>query len=296
MLQTTAPPSPAAYTLTQADIDAGNFSNTATVTGSDPGGNPTTDDGTDDETLPQNPSLDLVKTGAFNDEDGDTIADVGETISYSFTVTNDGNVTLTGVSLADTVGGVSISGGPIATLAPGASDSSSFTGSYTLTQADIDAGNFSNTATVTGSDPGGNPTTDDGTDDETLPQNPSLDLVKTGAFNDEDGDTIADVGETISYSFTVTNDGNVTLTGVSLADTVGGVSISGGPIATLAPGASDSSSFTGSYTLTQADIDAGNFSNTATVTGSDPGGNPTTDDGTDDETLPQNPSLEYSAS
>ena len=100
---------------------------------------------------------------------------MGETISYSFTVTNDGNVTLTNVTLADTVGGVTISGGPIASLAVGASDSTTFTGSYVLTQVDVDAGSFFNTATATGEcTAAGCPVTDPDDHTETLPQAPPL--------------------------------------------------------------------------------------------------------------------------
>jgi len=42
-----------------------------------------------------------------------------------------------------------VSGGPIATLAPGASDSTTFTAQYTVKEADIDAGSIVNVATVT---------------------------------------------------------------------------------------------------------------------------------------------------
>jgi hypothetical protein len=62
-------------------------------------------------------------------------------------------VTLTNVTLVDTVGGVTINGGPIASLAPAAVDSTTFTGSYTITQGDIDAGSFTNTATAGGDCP-----------------------------------------------------------------------------------------------------------------------------------------------
>lgn len=83
---------------------------------------------------------------------------MGETISYTFTVTNTGNVTLTNVTLTDidvtdTVDGVTITGSPIGSLAPGAFDTITFTGSYTITPADIEAGHFFNTATACGTDP-----------------------------------------------------------------------------------------------------------------------------------------------
>ena len=42
-------------------------------------------------------------------------------------------------------------------MVPGAVDSTTFTATYALTQADIDAGEVVNQATVTGSDPDGKP-------------------------------------------------------------------------------------------------------------------------------------------
>ncbi len=287
----------ASYVVTQADIDAGKVDNTATVAGDcavDAEAPCATD--TDDETvsLPQNPALDIVKSGTFNDESGDGFAQVGETISYTFTVTNTGNVTLYNVTVTDPL--VSVTGGPLASLAPGASDTTTFTASYVVTQADIDAGKVDNTATVAGDcavDAEAPCATD--TDDETvsLPQNPALDIVKSGTFNDESGDGFAQVGETISYTFTVTNTGNVTLYNVTVTDPL--VSVTGGPLASLAPGASDTTTFTASYVVTQADIDAGKVDNTATVAGDcavDAEAPCATD--TDDETvsLPQNPALD----
>jgi uncharacterized repeat protein (TIGR01451 family) len=233
----------------------------------------------------EEPDIQLEKTGSFQDESGDGYAQPGETISYQFTVTNTGNVTLTNVDITDSVGGVTISGGPIASMAPDAVDSTTFTGSYAVTQANIDAGNFYNLAEVCGTPPTGPDVCDDDPHDEPLPQNPDIQLEKTGSFQDESGDGYAQPGETISYQFIVTNTGNVTLTNVDITDSVGGVTIIGGPIASLAPGAVDSTTFTGSYAVTQADIDAGNFYNLAEVCGTPPTGPDVCDDDPHDEPL-----------
>ena len=146
--------------------------------------------------------------------------DVGDKINYAFTVTNTGNVTLTGITVTDpklVAPNGSISGGPI-TLAPGASDATTFTGSYTLTLTDINAGTFTNTATATGNPPTGSPVTDQDDDTQTLPLAASITLAKTGTL---DMTVVApsdrvDVGDKINYAFTVTNTGNVTLTGITV--------------------------------------------------------------------------------
>jgi uncharacterized repeat protein (TIGR01451 family) len=94
-------------------------------------------------------SSDFVKTGAFdNDGNNDGFADAGETISFTFTVTNTGNVTLTNVTISDIVPGVVVQGGPLAELGPGEVDSTTFTASYVLTDQDIINGFFVNLASL----------------------------------------------------------------------------------------------------------------------------------------------------
>ena len=88
--------------------------------------------------LPQSPAIEVTKSGTWVDGDSDGYADVGETITYTFTVKNIGNVTLYNVIVTDPK--VTVSGGPLASLAVGATNSATFTASYILTQADIDAG------------------------------------------------------------------------------------------------------------------------------------------------------------
>ncbi len=158
----------AEYIITQADVDAGSIYNLATTSGTPPLGDNVSD--TDPETvdLPQDPKLDLVKTGSFNDENQDGFAQPGETISYSFTVTNTGNVTLTNVTVTDPL--ITVNGGPLASLAPGASDSTTFSATYTVTQVDVESGDLYNEATAVGTAPSGsNVTTVTDNDDENVP-------------------------------------------------------------------------------------------------------------------------------
>uniref|UniRef100_UPI00192AE78D T9SS type B sorting domain-containing protein n=1 Tax=Flavobacterium sp. UGB4466 TaxID=2730889 RepID=UPI00192AE78D len=127
-------------------------------------------------------------------------------------------------------------------------------GTYTLTYSICEKSNLSNcdAATVT-----------------ILVSRPSIALVKTVHFNDEDGDSNAKVGETITYNFTVTNTGNVALTNVYIVDPLTGITMTGGPI-NLAVGEEDSTSFTGTYSIVQADINSGSISNQAEVFGTSP--------------------------
>ncbi|WP_035098771.1 DUF11 domain-containing protein [Devosia sp. LC5] len=271
----------ATYAPNQADIDNGSVTNSATGAGTDPGGT-TTESPPDTVTVPpdQTPGLTIVKTGTLNDLDGDGLLDLGETISYSFLVRNTGTVTQTNVSVNDPL--LSVDQGP-QMLAPGGSFT--FTATYTPSQADIDNGSVVNTATGTGTDPEGGTTTSP-PDTVTVPpdQTPGLTIVKQGHLNDLDGDSLLDAGETISYSFLVRNTGTVTLTDVMVEDPL--VTIDQGS-QTLAPGAIFT--FTASYTPNQADIDAGSVVNTATATGTPPGGGTPPVSPPDTVTIPPSP-------
>ena len=281
------------HTLTQADIDAGTFYNNATATGTPPAGAGADVTSTEDDTRPlvQVSTVGITKAGVLHlDGVAPTgIANPGDTITYTITVTNTGNTTLTNLSVADNTSGVVLTGSPIASLAPGASNNSAYTATYTLTQANIDAGTFVNSVTVTATPPIGGNVTNTGTDTRTITRSPLITLAKTGVLNLNASapSGIANPGDTITYSFTVTNTGNVTLSNVGIVDTVGGISISGSPIATLAPGASNNSNYTGTYAITQVNVDAGTFTNTARVTGSSPGStNNVTITDNDVQTLP----------
>lgn len=258
-------------------------------TGTDSGGNTITDpetvetpnsldpadtngDPTDDPTITellQTPSIELVKTGTLNDG-GDGV-DAGDEIDYEFTVTNTGNTTLYDIVLTDT----DLTSGPTALspltdedgdgtaddLAVGASATS--TGSYTLTQADVDAGEYVNTAEVTGDDPEGTPVTDDDTDTQTLTRTPELTVTK----NETSRSYV--VGEFVTYDIIVTNTGNVTVDNIDVVDDNATI-LTGNPVGTLVPGAS--ATLTAEHEVVQADVDAGFVANSATANGDSPTG------------------------
>ncbi len=90
----------------------------------------------------------LSKDGAYADTNADGKVSVGDRINYTFNVVNTGNVTLTNVMVTDN--NAVVAGGPIASLAVGASNNTVFTGYHVLTQDDINNGGVFNLATVTG--------------------------------------------------------------------------------------------------------------------------------------------------
>jgi len=261
------------YTVTQADIDAGSLSNTATANGvyveSDGDRVPVASEPSTVivPTPTRAPSVGLTKTATLVDEDDDGQMDVGETVTYDLVVTNTGNVTLTAVTLADAMLGTATPG-PIATLAPGASVP--FSVDHVARDSDIVNGEILNEASVTATPPSGADVT--AADDATLSADtpaPALSIVKTPILTDTNNNGTADAGETITYSFAVENTGNVALVEVTVDDpALAALSIAISPTsASIAEGGGQT--FTSAaYTVTQADVDAGSaLSNTATAEG-----------------------------
>ncbi len=254
----------AVHTVTQSDLDLGSVSNTATGSGTPPSG-PSVSDPSDPVVVAgvASPAVSTVKALAVG---GPTsYSAVGEVVEYVVTVTNAGNVTLTGVSVSDALADQA----PVcdvATLAPGAS--ATCTAVHTVTQSDLDLGSVSNTATGSGTPPSG-PSVSDPSDPVVVAgvASPAVSTVKALAVG---GPTsYSAVGEVVEYVVTVTNAGNVTLTGVSVSDALADQA----PVcdvATLAPGAS--ATCTAVHTVTQADLDLGSVSNTATGSGTPPNG------------------------
>ena len=269
----------ATHVVTEADLLTNPLVNIATATGTPPTGSNVTDTDTKSVALTSTPLIDIVKTGVLN-MGSNSRADAGDMINYTFTVTNTGNVTLTGVTVTDPK--LTVLGGPI-TLAKNAVDSTTFTGTYALTQADIDAGKVDNTATATGTPPTGVNVTD--TDDETvsITRSPLIEVVKTA------DKTTAEVGSSIVYGYTITNTGNVTLTGVTLTDDkiTGAITLGA---TTLAPGASTTG--TATHVVTEADLLTNPLVNIATATGTPPTGSNVTDTDTKSVALTSTPLID----
>ncbi|WP_313255174.1 Ig-like domain-containing protein [Stenotrophomonas sp.] len=240
------------YTVLQTDVDAGQVINTATIGTDTPGACATAGDCAPTVTTPitQTPKLTSTKTVTSTGPYG-----VGDAISYSVVATNSGNTTLTNVVVTDTK--LSPSSTTCATLAPGAS--CTLSGSYTVLQGDVDAGQVINTATIGTDTPGACATAGDCAPTVTTPitQTPKLTSTKTVTSPGPYG-----VGDAISYSVVATNAGNMTLVNVLVADSKLTPSSIG--CTTLAPGAT--CTLSGTYTVTQADVDAGKVINTALVT------------------------------
>ena len=240
----------ASYIITLADLNTGSVTNVATGYGSFNGTPVPSNEDQATANADQNPALTLDKTSVDS-----SYADAGDVLNYSYQLTNIGNVTLSGPF---TVTDNKITGDiacPAVTLAPGAF--TTCTANYTVTQADLDTGSVTNIAqghvTYDGEE------IDLNEDSLTITgiQQRSLSLDKTA--NDL---FYNHVGQVLSYTYVLTNTGNVTLYPQFWVqdDKTGAADCFPWP-ASLAPG--QSHTCTDTYIVTQADLDAGSVVNIA---------------------------------
>ncbi|HEU5223485.1 MAG TPA: hypothetical protein VFU07_07365 [Candidatus Lumbricidophila sp.] len=217
---------------------------------------------------PQAPGLLFKKRVASNnDVDGSGNVTVGDQIAYAFDLTNTGATTLSAIAVSDpTLGTVTC---PQPSLVAGASETCTAP-VRTVTQADIDAGSLSNTATATATDPAGETLTK--TDSVTVasPGVATVSLSKTEAsVTDVNGNSLRDAGDLVNWSFVVKNTGSVTLTNPTVTDSIAGVTVTC-PAGSVAPNATVTCTQNAGYALTQADVNAGGVTNSATASARDP--------------------------
>jgi len=192
---------PATHVVTQADVDAGSYTNSAT------GDSTETAASTSSVTVTftADPAISVAKSEAST---GPYL--VGATISYNISVTNTGNITLHSVVATDpgAVVGVCTPAQP-STLAPEAEMNCPAT--HVVTQADIDAGSYSNTAT--------------GDSTETLPLGSSVTVILARAdvsITKTDGATTEIPGTPVTYTIVASNAGPDAAPGVTVADSFSG--------------------------------------------------------------------------
>ncbi len=209
------------YTITQADLDKGSVADSATASGDPPGCSVpacAVTSAPSPVTTPTaaNPGLSVLKSSSTP-----SYAVVGASIAYNFLVTNTGNVTVGAIAVSDTQSAPATQANlsavtcPVPSLAPLATETC--TATYSVTQADLDHGSVADSATASGIPTGSvTPVT-------SAPSPLSLPAAATPALSMAKSVTSAGpysaVGQSITYQFLATNTGNVTMTGVGVADT-----------------------------------------------------------------------------
>lgn len=294
----------AIYDLTQTDIDLGMVTNQATVTGQVVNGDNEVIDLSDfidplqdretiiripNDACADAPNIGLIKQGVVIDVDEDGC---DESILYTFTVTNTGDMALHEVVVEDNelLGLLDIPGptedsdvGNDLILSVG--ETWTYQALYAITQADIDMGVVINQASVDALTAETNVLVEDDSHDTDLfadgltrtpvpndactDGSPSLGLVKTGELMDVNGDECV---ESILYRFELTNTGDIALDEINLEDELLGGEVPGptegsdvGEDGVLSLG--ETWTYEALYAITQFDIDQGVVVNQATAFG-----------------------------
>ncbi len=252
------------YTVTQADMDSGApIVNTATATAISDGAPGTSNAVTLTVPIQQ---IEAISIASITSTSNATPTVTGSKIAYTYTLQNSGNVTLNTLAVTDTLGNV-ITCADQSNFLPNTTRDCTSPG-YTVKSTDVSAGSITNTATATakfGSDPI-SPSTPV-TDIEIIFAGARLSLGITA-----DKSVITVLGEVITYTYTFTNTGGVTLTSPYTVTTNAGSPVS--PLdcslaaASIGPGTSTTCKST--FTTTAA----GTITNTVTAATAQNSGSP----------------------
>ncbi|MDJ0497714.1 MAG: proprotein convertase P-domain-containing protein, partial [Acidimicrobiia bacterium] len=241
--------------------------NVATASGTDLNGDPTPDV-SDDHSVDVEfaPALQVTKVGA------PAPANVGDTITYTYTVTHAAGSDLSPVGSVGVVDsrGLALTGPAGDSNGNGLLDGSEtwvYTASETVTVATPDP--LTNDATVTGADRDGDsipPATDSESID--IEYTPQIQVVKVGPAT-------AEIGEVVTYTFTISHTAGSDLSPVtvnSVVDDVAGVAafVSGDTNGNALLDGGENWVYTATHTIT--DVDPDPLVNTVTVTSTDEDG------------------------
>jgi gliding motility-associated-like protein/uncharacterized repeat protein (TIGR01451 family) len=253
----------AGYLITQADLDAGSVLNTSSFTGTPAGGSLGAASANQTTLATPIPSWTIGKVS-----NTPSFRAIGDVVSFTITVANTGNVSISGVMLNDPQAdsGPTLTSGDVGNdNVMGVGETWVYAATSTIVQADLDAGELVNTITASGTPAQG-----------TLADVSDVSLVPASIFPDWVMVKVATVitydspGETLNYLILLTNTGNETISSVTVNDakaTTGPTYSSGDVDAdnVLDPG--ETWTYNASYQTTQADVDNGVVSNTADATG-----------------------------
>jgi uncharacterized repeat protein (TIGR01451 family) len=231
--------------------------------------------------IPAAPAITLDKL--TNGSDGPSVL-VGSTVTWTYLVTNTGNVDLYNITVVDDMGTPSnteddIQVGTITSLAPQAFQTLTLTGTAI-------AGPYSNTATVRGELLNSERFVSDSDASNyigTVLQSAAINVVKSSTTTE-----VNTIDQNVPYTFTVTNVGNVALTNIIVTDT----NLTSGPLFvsgdTNSNGSLDLSEiwiFSGTRVIPQGELQSngggdGLIDNTVTVSGTPPQGSAVDDSDT----------------
>ena len=191
--------------------------------------------------IDHDPVIEVVKIAVVDDVNEDEKTNIGDTITYTITVENKGNVTLDEISLDDVL---TDAAGNISTLTPiydntntategslEVGEKAIYTVTYTISQKALDSGQVMNTVLATASSPNlindvtdrsddDDDTDGDTEDDQTitiLDQSPNIRVTKVVAVN-KGADNLTNLGDSITYTITIENTGDVSLSNIQLTD------------------------------------------------------------------------------
>ncbi len=190
----------ATHVILESDLP-GPLTNVATIRGTDSQNKPVTTTATASIALTYTSGLAVTKTAS-----SDT-AKVGDTVTYQFSVKNNGSVTVNGLALTDDkLGAITLDRN---SLAPGETATGSAT--HKVVEADL-PGPLTNVASASGTDSQGAAVTAQATATVKLSYTATLQVTKTPSSQ------TANVGETVTYQFLVKNTGSVTINALDLTD------------------------------------------------------------------------------